>query len=174
MTKRLAHHVLKRILHLSAPYSLEVELTNVAPFNSPQASMMKLCLTVTFFLLGCSVSLAQTLVYEGSGGIGEEAQLRAWGSFLRRLHESPEADGTFLDSTMLLLTSNLGNASAHSTKNMPVVFAGGGFNHGQHLVFDRNNNYPLPNLYTSMLQRLGLEIETFASATGTMRGLELS
>ena len=104
----------------------------------------------------------------------EEAQVGAWGAFLRRLHETPEADGTLLDSTMLLLTSNLGNASAHDTKNMPVVFAGGGFDHGQHLAFDRKNNYPLPNLYTAMLQRLGLEIETFASATGTMSGLELN
>ena len=63
---------------------------------------------------------------------------------------------------MMLLTSNLGNASAHSTKNMPVIFAGGGFKHGQHLGFDQKNNYPLPNLYTSMLQRMGLEIDGFA------------
>jgi len=104
----------------------------------------------------------------------EEAQVNAWGSLVRRLHETPEADGTLLDSTMLLLTSNLGNASAHDTKNMPVVFAGGGFEHGQHLGFDRKNNYPLPNLFTSMLQRLGLEVDAFASATGTMRGLDLS
>ncbi|MCA9135284.1 MAG: hypothetical protein KDB00_00960 [Planctomycetales bacterium] len=38
-------------------------------------------------------------------------------------------------------------------------------------AFDRKDNYPLPNLYTSMLQRLGLEVDAFASATGTMRGL---
>ncbi len=103
----------------------------------------------------------------------EEAQMKSWGSLVRRLHESQEGDGTLLDHTMLLLTSNLGNASAHDTKNMPVVVAGGGFKHGQHLVFDRENNYPLPNLYTSMLQRLDLEVDTFASATGTMRGFEM-
>ena len=102
----------------------------------------------------------------------EDAQMRQWGQFLRRLYETSEGDGTLLDQTMLLLTSNLGNASAHDTKNMPVVFAGGGFNHGQHLAFDRANNYPLPNLYTSMLQRLDLDVDTFASATGTMRGLD--
>ena len=72
----------------------------------------------------------------------------------------------------------VGNANhqmpaAHSTKNMPVIFAGGGFKHGQHLGFDQKNNYPLPNLYTSMLQRMGLEIDGFASATGTMRGIEM-
>lgn len=104
----------------------------------------------------------------------EEAQMKSWGSLVRRLHEVQDGDGTLLDRTMLLLTSNLGNASAHDTKNMPVVVAGGGFQHGQHLAFDRDNNYPLPNLYTSMLQRLDLEIDAFASATGTMRGFEFT
>ncbi len=105
--------------------------------------------------------------------IVEEAQVAAWGRLVRKLEQASEGDSNLLDRTMMLLTSNLGNASAHSTKNMPVIFAGGGFKHGQHLGFDQNNNYPLPNLYTSMLQRVGLEVDAFASATGTMRGLEM-
>ncbi len=101
----------------------------------------------------------------------EEAQMRVWGNFIRRLHETIEGESRLLDQTMVLLTSNLGNASSHDTKNMPVVLAGGGFKHGQHLSFDRTNNYPLPNLYTSVLQQLGMEVDTFATATGTMTGL---
>ncbi len=105
--------------------------------------------------------------------IVEEAQVAAWGRLVRKLAETSEGGTNLLERTMMLLTSNLGNASAHSTKNMPVIFAGGGFKHGQHLGFDTKNNYPLPNLYTSMLQRMGLEIDAFASATGTMRGIEI-
>ena len=105
--------------------------------------------------------------------IVEEAQIAAWGELVRKLEQTPEGDSNLLERTMMLLTSNLGNASAHSTKNMPVIFAGGGFKHGQHLGFDQKNNYPLPNLYTSMLQRMGMEIDAFASATGTMRGIEM-
>jgi hypothetical protein len=56
---------------------------------------------------------------------------------------------------------------------MPTLFAGGGFRHGQHLVFDRQQNYPLPNLFVSMLQRMGIEEGQFASSTGTMRGLDM-
>ena len=77
-----------------------------------------------------------------------------------------------LNNTMVLLTSNLGNASAHDNKNMPVLFAGGRFRHGQHLAFDRQKNYPLPNLYVNALQDLGLETDQFASSTGTMTGLD--
>jgi len=60
------------------------------------------------------------------------------------------------------------------TTNMPTILAGGGFKHGQHLAFNREQNYPLPNLFVSMLQRLGIEADRFASSTGTMRGLEMA
>jgi hypothetical protein len=80
--------------------------------------------------------------------------------------------GNLLDHTAVLLTSNLGNASSHDNRNMPVLFAGGGFRHGQHLAFDRKKNYPLPNLYVSVMQRTGLEQDRFVTSTGTMTGLE--
>jgi hypothetical protein len=103
--------------------------------------------------------------------IVESALINEFGRFLRKLHESSEAGGTLLDTTMVLFGSNLGNASSHDTRNMPIVLAGGGFRHGQHLAFDRVNNYPLPNLFVSMLQRLGMETNTFATGTSPMEGL---
>lgn len=89
--------------------------------------------------------------------------------------KSVREDGeSLLDRTMILYGSNLGNANTHVTTNMPTIFAGGGFKHGQHLAFDTEHNYPLPNLFVSSLQRMGLETDKFASATGTMRGLEMA
>jgi hypothetical protein len=85
-----------------------------------------------------------------------------------------EGGETLLDRTMILYGSNLGDANAHSTTNLPTLFAGGGFRHGQHLAFDAAQNYPLPNLFVSMLQRMGLEEDKFASSTGTMRGLDMA
>lgn len=104
----------------------------------------------------------------------ETALVKTWGGFVRQLKEAEEANGTMLDRTNVLLTSNLGNASAHDNKNMPVLFAGGGFRHGQHLAFDRKDNYPLPNLYLSALQRQGLDIDSFATSTNAMTGLEMT
>lgn len=103
----------------------------------------------------------------------ETALINQWGQFLRGLSETEESDGSLLDQTSVLLTSNLGNASNHDNRNMPVLLAGGGFRHGQHLAFDRDNNYPLPNLFLSVLQQVGLEIDSFATSTGTMKGLEV-
>ena len=98
--------------------------------------------------------------------IVEQGVINQWGHFLRRLKGDK-----LLDDTMVLLTSNLGNASAHDNKNMPVLFAGGGFKHGQHLAFDQKDNYPLPNLYLSALHRLGLQDESFATSTTEIDGL---
>jgi len=90
----------------------------------------------------------------------------------RDLKAVREGEDTLLDRTMILYGSNLGDANAHSTTNMPTLFAGGGFRHGQHLALGKDGDYPLPNLFVSMLQRMGLEETKFASSTGTMRGLE--
>jgi hypothetical protein len=101
----------------------------------------------------------------------EQEIVKAWGDFLRGLLTADEAEGSVLDRTTVLLTSNLGNASSHDNRNMPVLLAGGGFKHGGHLAFDQQKNHPLPNLFVSMLRQTGLETETFATSTGTMPGL---
>lgn len=104
--------------------------------------------------------------------IVEQAVINEWADFLRKLEKAQSSDGkALLDDTMVLLTSNLGNASSHDNRNMPVLFAGGGFKHGRHLAFDQKKNYPLPNLYLDALHQLGLQAEGFATSTGGMTGL---
>ncbi len=108
--------------------------------------------------------LAQLALVEG-------AIVSQWGDFLRDLDRSQDGDSTLLDHTSVLLTSNLGNASNHDNRNMPVLVAGGGMRHAGHLAFDRKQNYPLPNLFVNLLQNAGMEVDQFATSTGTMNGL---
>ena len=98
----------------------------------------------------------------------ELEEMRLLGRFLDQLAEVPEAGRTLLDSTMVLFGSNLGNASNHSTKNMPMLLAGGSFDHGRHLAYDAEDPPALAKLYVSMLQKLGLETDRFASGEGTL------
>jgi len=93
---------------------------------------------------------------------------------LTKLKQSQEGGSNLLDRTTVFLGSNLGDGSSHSTKNLPVLLAGGGFKHGQHLPFDANNPPPLCNLYVSMLQRLGIETDKFGTSTGTLTGLNIA
>jgi BMFP domain-containing protein YqiC len=102
----------------------------------------------------------------------DEWHMKLLADLFKGLKSAEEGGETLLDRTMVLYGSNLGDANAHSTTNLPTLFAGGGFRHGQHLAFDRSRNYPLPNLFVSVLQRLGIETASFGPSTGTMRGLE--
>jgi hypothetical protein len=104
--------------------------------------------------------------------IVETEKLKVLRGLLAQLKESKEANGSLLDNTMVFFSSNLGNASNHSCKSLPVLLAGGGFKHGSHLAFDVKSGPPLCNLYVSLLQRLGLEVDQFASSTGTLTGLD--
>jgi hypothetical protein len=104
----------------------------------------------------------------------EEVQFQALAGLLRGLRDSKEGGESLLDRTMVLYGTCMGNANSHANNNLPVLLAGGGFKHGQHLVFDPQKNYPLPNLFVSMLQRLGVEADRFATSTGTMRGLDMA
>jgi len=103
----------------------------------------------------------------------EEGQFEALGNFLRSLHETREGGQSLLDRTMVLYGTCMGSANSHANTNLPVLLAGGGFRHGQHLAFDQQNNYPLTNLLVSMLQRLGIETNEFSTGRGTLRGLEM-
>jgi hypothetical protein len=104
----------------------------------------------------------------------EERQFDALAGFLGALDGVQEEGETLLDRTMCLYGTNMGSANSHSNVNLPALLAGGGFKHGQHLAFDAKNNYPLTNLYLSMLHRLGIETNEFSTAKGTMAGLEMA
>ena len=106
--------------------------------------------------------------------IVEVETMKTLRDLLAKLKQSKEGNSTLLDLTTVFLGSNLGDGSSHSTQNLPVLLAGGDFQHGQHLPFDPKNPPPLCNLYVSMLQRLGIEADKFGSSTGTLTGLEWS
>jgi hypothetical protein len=83
-----------------------------------------------------------------------------------------EGDQRLLDRTMVLYGSNLGDANIHDNTNLPILLAGGGLQHGQHLAFKRDHNKPLSNLFVTMLQNMGVETDTFGSNAGTLNELK--
>jgi len=104
----------------------------------------------------------------------DELHMKLLGELIADLKAVKEDEDTLLDRTMVLYGSNFGDANQHTCFNMPTILAGGGFRHGQHHAFSTTQNYPLPNLFVSMLQRMGIEEDRFASGNGTMRGLEMA
>lgn len=103
-------------------------------------------------------------------------QTQQFARFLAKLKSirEPNSDGTLLDSTMALFGSGMGNGNSHTNTNLPIILAGGGFRHGEHKRYPKENRkrVPLCNLYVSMLQRFGVETDRFSNSTGTLTGLE--
>ena len=86
---------------------------------------------------------------------------------IQRMNDIPDGDGTLLDYTTLYYGSS--NSNTHNNVNYPLIVAGGksmGYKHGQYLSFGKD--VPLANLYVTMLQRLGVEVDSFADSSGAM------
>ena len=104
----------------------------------------------------------------------DRQQMALLKKLLLSLAARKETGRRLLDQTMVLYGSNMGDANIHDNANLPILLAGGGFRHGQHVVFKRDNNTPLSNLFVTMMQRLGIETGAFASSTGGLTGLEFA
>jgi hypothetical protein len=108
----------------------------------------------------------------------EVYQMQQFAHFLDKLRSTKESgsDKTLLENTMVLLGSGMGNANSHINIDLPIILAGGGFQHGEHKSYpsEQRKRIPLCNLYVSMLQRFGVETDRFSAATGTLSGLELA
>ena len=107
---------------------------------------------------------------------GKIAQLRQleteivkrFGLLMDSLDSQKENDSSLLDQTQILFGSNLGNANSHNAENLPILVAGGDFAHGSHIAHDEKHNAPLCNLYLSLIQRMGVEIDQFGQSTSTL------
>ena len=98
----------------------------------------------------------------------ETAIVEAFGELLDSLHQGVEGSGSLLDSTAVLFGSNLGNANAHISYDLPILVAGGGFSHGTHFDAGGSENAPLSNLFVTLLQSMQVDTESFGQSTGTL------
>ena len=82
------------------------------------------------------------------------------------MSDNQEQGRSLLDSTSILFGSNLGNANSHAATNLPIILAGGGYDHGRFIARDYDDTAPLSNLFVRMLNDMGMETESFGQSTG--------
>jgi hypothetical protein len=92
----------------------------------------------------------------------EKAEFKALAAFLTKMKSA-----FLLDSTSVMFGSNLGNASAHSTANIPLLLAGGGYRHGRHIAIDKGKHV-FSDLFVSLAQRMGAEVGQFGFSKGVL------
>ena len=92
--------------------------------------------------------------------------------FLKRMDEVPEGDGTLLDHSLYMYGSGMGDPDAHDHSNLPILVAGGATENmrgNRHLRF--KDPEPLSNLHLTLLNKVGVPLESFADSTGTVDDL---
>lgn len=99
----------------------------------------------------------------------ETHQIEHFGKFLTRLAGIEDGERTLLDSTTVLFGSGIGDSNSHTNSDLPIVLAGGGYRHGEFKKVEASGSkkVPLCNLYLDIAQRMGLEVESFGTSTGT-------
>ncbi|MEE2642248.1 MAG: DUF1552 domain-containing protein [Planctomycetota bacterium] len=99
----------------------------------------------------------------------DTAHLECFAHFLRVLREKKGTRGkTLLDDTIVLLGTGMGDASRHSNRDLPTLVAGGGLAHKGHVALTGKQETLLGDLYITLAQRLGVEIDSFSNARGNM------
>jgi hypothetical protein len=94
--------------------------------------------------------------------------------YLERLRATPEGEGTLLDNAILLCGSGMGNPDVHDHLNLPIVVAGGAggrLKGGQHVKYDEP--MPLANLHLTLLDKVGVQLDSFGDSTGRIEELSL-
>ena len=93
--------------------------------------------------------------------------------FLKRMKEVQEGGESLLDHSMLVYGSGLSDGNAHWHHDLPIVMAGnanGTIATGRHLKFE--DETPMNNLFLSMLDRMGADVESIGDSKGRLKGLE--
>jgi hypothetical protein len=93
-------------------------------------------------------------------------------NFLQKMKATPDGDGSLLDHAIYLYGSGMGNSSLHDHDNLPILVAGGagtGLKGGRHIRYEKP--MPLANLHLTLLDRVGVHLDSFVDSTGEIEGL---
>ena len=97
---------------------------------------------------------------------------RCSAEFLQRMKATPDGDGSLLDHTVYLYGSGMGNPSLHDHENLPILVAGGaasGLKGGRHIRYEKGT--PLANLHLTLLDRVGVHLDSFGDSNGKVEDL---
>ena len=101
----------------------------------------------------------------------ETDTLKHFENFLFELDQIKEGDRTLLDNTTVVMGSNFGDSSNHTCNNLPMIVAGGGYQHENHTVMEKPT--PLCNLYLELLHKHNVDVGNFGSSEKNMNLLKV-
>jgi hypothetical protein len=99
-------------------------------------------------------------------------QVGLFAHLVERMRATPDGDGTLLDHSMLLYGGGMGDGDLHSPHDLPIVLMGGGCGQlkgGRHIQAKLDT--PLMNLGLSLLDKVGVELDSLGDSTGRLADL---
>lgn len=91
---------------------------------------------------------------------------------VEKMRATPDGDGSLLDHSMLVYGSGMGDGNLHRHHDLPIVIVGAGCGQlegGRHLRYP--NDTPMMNLGLSLLDKVGVELDTIGDSTGRLGNL---
>ncbi len=88
--------------------------------------------------------------------------------FLQKMAATPEGNGSLLDHSLYLYGSGMGDPDAHDHTDLPIIVAGGAAGNvqgGRHVTYEKHT--PMANLHLTLLNKAGVEMDSFADSNGT-------
>jgi hypothetical protein len=98
-----------------------------------------------------------------------EYHVRQFAHLVDKLSKLPEGDGTMLDHSLFLYGSGISDSNIHAYNDLPIALVGGkavGIKGGRYIRYP--DKTPLANLYVTMLNKFGLNIESFGDSKGPL------
>ena len=98
--------------------------------------------------------------------------MKLFATFLEKLRATPDGDGSLLDHSIILYGGGISDGDTHAHDNLPILLVGGGAGRikgGRHVRVSKDT--PLMNLHATLLDRIGIPIETLGDSTGRVAEL---
>ncbi len=93
--------------------------------------------------------------------------VQLFSDFLERLRSTPDGDGSLLDHAMIIYGAGMGDSNSHTSENLPILLAGGGAGAGgRHVRYP--DETPMANLHLSLLDKMGVPVESLGHSTGRL------
>jgi hypothetical protein len=101
--------------------------------------------------------------------------MRQFAAWVERMKSIQEGDSNLLNNSMIVYGAGLADGNRHSHEDLPTLIAGTGGGYikpGRRVMYRKET--PMCNLFLTMMDRMGVQMEHFGDSTGRLQGVDLT
>ena len=101
--------------------------------------------------------------------------MKQFAGWVEKLKATKDGESTLLNNSMIVYGAGLSDGNRHDHEDLPTLMLGRGgsfIKPGRRVVYRKET--PMMNLYLTMMDRMGVNVEHLGDSTGRLQGLDLS